>query len=65
MKETNRTEMGRANQPMSTNNIYYVDMEERFNDFQNGKIDMRCLHPMVYDMNNVSLALRQLSQSKG
>lgn len=50
---------------MSTNNIYYVDMEERFNDFQNGKIDMHCLHPMVYDIKNVSLALRQLSQSSG
>lgn len=65
MKETNRKEMGRANQPKGTNNIYYVDMEERFNGFQNGKIDMRCLYPMVYDINNVSLALRQWSQSKG
>jgi group II intron reverse transcriptase/maturase len=40
-------------------------MEQRFNDFRDGKIDMRALHPMVYDTNNVALALRQLSQSKG
>jgi group II intron reverse transcriptase/maturase len=40
-------------------------MEQRFNDFRDGKIDMRNLHPMVYDTNNVSLALRQLSNSKG
>ena len=50
---------------MSTNNIYYVDMEQRFNDFSDGRIDMRNLHPMVYDINNVSLALRQLSKSSG
>jgi len=50
---------------MSTNNVYYVDMEERFNDFQIGKIDMRTIHEMVYEINNVSLALRQLSQSSG
>jgi len=50
---------------MSTNNIYYVDMERRFDDFQNGKIDMCELHLMVYDTNNVSLALRQLSKSSG
>ena len=50
---------------MSTNNIYYVNMQERFNDFQNGKINMRTLHPMVYDTNNVALALRQLSKSSG
>jgi group II intron reverse transcriptase/maturase len=50
---------------MSTNNIYYVDMERRFDDFQNGKINMRELHPMVYDANNVALALRQLSKSSG
>jgi len=50
---------------MSTNNVYYVDMEQRFNDFRDGKIDMRTLHCMVYDENNVALALRQLSQSPG
>ena len=50
---------------MSTNNVYYVDMAQRFNDFQNGKIDMRSLHPMVYDINNVALAVRQLSKAKG
>lgn len=50
---------------MSTNNVYYVDMEKRFEDIQNGKVDMRTLHEMVYEVNNVSLALRQLSQSSG
>ena len=50
---------------MSTNNIYFVDMEKRFNDFRDGKTDMRALHEMVYDTDNVALALRQLSQSKG
>jgi retron-type reverse transcriptase len=50
---------------MSTNNIYYVDMEKRFNDFRDGKIDMRMLHPMVYDVNNVAFAIRQLSKSPG
>jgi hypothetical protein len=40
-------------------------MEQRFNDFQNHKIDLRALHVMVYDTNNVALALRQLSQSGG
>jgi group II intron reverse transcriptase/maturase len=50
---------------MSTNNIYYVDMEKRFEDFRDGKIDMRMIHEMVYDLDNVSLALRQLSQSSG
>jgi len=50
---------------MSRNNIYYVDMEQRFNDFSDGKINMRNMHPMIYDINNVSLALRQLSKSKG
>ena len=48
-----------------TNNIYYVDMEQRFNDFRDGKINMRNFHEMVYDIDNVSLALRQLSKSKG
>jgi len=56
--------MGRE-QPMSINNIYYVDMEKRFNDFKGGNIDMRVLHPMVYDENNVALAVRQLNQSSG
>jgi len=50
---------------MSTNNIYYVDMEQRFNDYLDGKINMRNFHFMVYDINNVSLALRQLSKSSG
>jgi len=50
---------------MSINNTYYVDMEQRFNDFRDGKIDMRALHNMVYDENNVALAVRQLSKSPG
>ena len=50
---------------MSSNNIYYVDMAKRFNDYQSGAIDMRNLHPMVYDENNVAFAIRQLSQSPG
>jgi group II intron reverse transcriptase/maturase len=50
---------------MSTNNIYYVDMEQRFNDFQDGKIDMRALHNIVCNTNNVALAVRQLSKSSG
>jgi group II intron reverse transcriptase/maturase len=40
-------------------------MEQRFNDFRDGKIDMRALHGMVYNENNVALAVRQLSQSPG
>jgi group II intron reverse transcriptase/maturase len=50
---------------MSINNIYFVDMEKRFNDFRGGKMDMRALHHMVYDVNNVALAVRQLSKSDG
>lgn len=50
---------------MSTNNIYYVDMEERFNRFCRNEIDLRALHVMVYDTNNVALAVRQLSRSPG
>ncbi|MEG0455383.1 MAG: reverse transcriptase domain-containing protein, partial [Bacteroides sp.] len=50
---------------MSTNNVYFVDMERRFNDFCDNKIDLRALHVMVYDTNNVALALRQLSKSDG
>ena len=50
---------------MSTNNIYFVDMEKRFEDFQNNRIDLRALHVMVYETNNVALALRQLSKSPG
>jgi len=50
---------------MSTNNVYYVDMEQRFSDFRNGAIDMRALHSMVYDENNVAFAVRQLSKSPG
>ena len=66
MKENNhyRNE-AKPNQTMSTNNRYYVDMEARFFAFQNGEIDMHMLHPMVYDANNVALAVRQLSQSGG
>ena len=40
-------------------------MEQRFNDFRDCKIDMRTLHSMVYDTNNVALAVRQLSKSPG
>ncbi len=40
-------------------------MEQRFNDYRNNKTDLRALHVMVYDINNVALALRQLSKSKG
>lgn len=50
---------------MSTNNVYYVDMEQRFSDYLAGKINMRNLHEMVYDHGNVALALRQLSKSGG
>lgn len=50
---------------MSINNIYYVDMEKRFDDFKNGAIDMRELHLMVHEENNVALAVRQLSRSSG
>lgn len=50
---------------MSINNVYYVDMEQRFNDFKDGRIDMRTLHPMVYHEDNVALAVRQLSKAKG
>ena len=48
-----------------TNNIYYVDMKQRFIDFKDGKYNMRLLHPMVYDIDNVALALKQLSKNKG
>ena len=66
MKENNRyRNEAKTNQTMSTNNRYYVDMEARFRAFQNGEIDMHLLHPMVYDSNNVALAVRQLSQSGG
>ena len=50
---------------MAVNNIYYVDMEKCYRDFQDGTVDMRNLHPMVYDDRNVALAVRQLSQSPG
>jgi len=50
---------------MSTDNTYYVDMKQRFVDIQNGKINPRNLSPMVYDPNNVALALRQLSKCGG
>ena len=57
--------MRRKHNLMSTNNIYYVDMEQRFNDFRDGRINMRTLHHMVYNANNVAFAVRQLSQSPG
>lgn len=57
--------MRREPTKMSTNNRYYVDMKARFLAFQNGEIDMRNLYPMVYEPNNVALALRQLSHSGG
>ena len=41
------------------------DMEKRYRDFQEETVDMRNLHPMVYDDRNVALAVRQLSQSPG
>ena len=41
---------------MAINNIYYVDMEKRFLDYQNGTVNMRNLQPMVYDDRNVALA---------
>lgn len=40
-------------------------MEKRFEAFQNGEINLRQLHPMVYEERNVALAIRQLSQSSG
>jgi group II intron reverse transcriptase/maturase len=40
-------------------------MEKRFSDFRDGKINMRNFHEMIYDVNNVSLAVRQLSKGKG
>ena len=40
-------------------------MEQRFNAFRDGRIDMRALHLMVYDANNVAFAVRQLSKSPG
>lgn len=64
MQETNHYRNG-AKQPISTNNIYFVDMSQRFKDYQDGKIDVRSIHQMVYEVNNVSLALRQLSKSPG
>jgi len=42
-----------------------VDMEQRFNTFREGKVDMRVLHVMVYDIDNVALALYQLNKSSG
>ena len=40
-------------------------MKQRFEDVKNGKVNPRNLSPMVYDPNNVALALRQLSKSGG
>lgn len=42
-----------------------MDMEQRFNDFRNDAVDLRALHVMVYDTDNVALALYQLRKSKG
>ena len=64
MKETIRTEMRRV-RLTSINNIYFMDMKQRFEDFKNGNIDMRNLSPLVYSEENVMLAVRQLSKSKG
>nr|WP_300825631.1 hypothetical protein [uncultured Acetatifactor sp.] len=50
---------------MTNSYNYFVDMEQRFNDYQKGKMDMRALHPMVYDTDNVAFALRQLSKAEG
>lgn len=50
---------------MSINNIYYVDMEKRFDDYQKSVFDMRSLHPMIHNENNVALAIRQLGKSPG
>ena len=49
---------------MSTNNIYFVDMKERFENFKNSNVDMRNLCPLVYSEENVMLAVRQLSKVK-
>jgi retron-type reverse transcriptase len=49
----------------ANNNIYYVDMAQRFNNFKENKIDMRHFSHMVYDSDNVALAARELGQSKG
>lgn len=40
-------------------------MEKRFNSFRDNKVDLRTLHVMVYDADNVALAVRQLSKSSG
>ena len=64
MKETIRTEMRRV-RLTSINNIYFMDMKQRFENFKNGNIDMRNLSPLVYSEENVMLAVRQLSKSKG
>jgi RNA-directed DNA polymerase len=64
MKETIRTEMRRV-RLTSINNIYFMDMKQRFEDFKNGNIDMRNLSPLVYSEENVMLAVRQLSKGKG
>jgi len=40
-------------------------MEQRLSDFQQNKYNLRELHHMVYDPNNVALAVRQLSKAKG
>jgi len=50
---------------MATNNVYYVDMKQRFEDFRSGNFNPCTLHEMVYDPNNVGLAVRQLSKSHG
>ena len=40
-------------------------MEQRDNDFRDGKTALRALRVMVYDTNNVAFAVRQLSRSTG
>ena len=52
---------------MALNNIYYINMEERFNDVKSGKFDlmMKDIHLLVYSEENIMLAVRQLSKSSG
>jgi len=40
-------------------------MKERFESYKENKINLYELHEMVYEENNVALALRKLNQSKG
>jgi hypothetical protein len=40
-------------------------MKQRFIDYLEGKTGMQRLHPMVYNMDNVAFAVKQLSKTKG